>query len=205
MGGAAPALLLLLLLPPPPRPHSPSHTVRCWHGENSTSSASSEHTRHSAASGPAGTAACRLDVVLGVLSTSLGSGAATLPACRSLQVEEGGLTGPLGCRPCHAHHARTGSPEALGTALEGGENSALRSQVQRGAATVVGVVHIRALQRQEASDRGAHRQFCAGREARGLQLGAEAIRLADLRGSTSCPMQGRREVAGKAPEGRGKC
>ena len=52
--------------------YSPSHTVRCWHGENSTSSASSEHTRHSAASGPDGAATCRFVTVLGMLSTSLG-------------------------------------------------------------------------------------------------------------------------------------
>lgn len=75
--------------------------------------------------------------------------------------------------PHPAHHARTRSPEALGTALQGLENAALHSQVQRGAAAVVGVAHVRALQRQEAGDRGAHRQFCAGREARGLQLGAD--------------------------------
>lgn len=69
--------------------HSPSHTVRCWHGENSTSSASSEHTRHSAASGPDGAATCRFVTVLGVLSASLGPGAAPPgpPACRSLKSE----------------------------------------------------------------------------------------------------------------------
>lgn len=81
-----------LFAPPRPAPsrnrraHSPSHTVRCWHGMNSTSSASSEHTRHSAASGPDGAATCRFVTVLGVLSTSLGPGA-TLPTCRSLQLE----------------------------------------------------------------------------------------------------------------------
>lgn len=75
---------------PPTSRHSPSHTVRCWHGENSTSRASSEHTRHSAASGPEGAATGRFVTVLGVLSTSLGAGAAPPPppACRSLQSEE---------------------------------------------------------------------------------------------------------------------
>lgn len=78
----------------PPRglhtPHSPSHTVRCWHGENRTSSASSEHTRHSAASGPAVPDTCRFVTVLGVLSTCRGPGGTPplLLACRSLQLEE---------------------------------------------------------------------------------------------------------------------
>lgn len=79
--------------PPPVHtpPNSPSHTVRCWHGENSTSSASSEHTRHSAASGPDGAATCRFVTVLGVPGTSLGPGAAPPlpPACRSLRLEGG--------------------------------------------------------------------------------------------------------------------
>lgn len=74
--------------PPLGAPHSPSHTVRCWHGENSTSSASSEHTRHSAASGPGAAPTCRFVTVLGVPSACLGPGAAPPPACRSLQGEE---------------------------------------------------------------------------------------------------------------------
>lgn len=75
----------------PPRPrnlpqHSPSHTVRCWQGEKSTSRASSEHTRHSAASGPDAAATCRLVTVLGVVRVILGPGATgPPPVCRSLQ------------------------------------------------------------------------------------------------------------------------
>ena len=78
---------------PLPTRHSPSHPVRCWQGENSTSSASSEHTRHSAASGPVGAATCRLVTVFGALSTSLGPWAEPPlplpPACRSLREDRG--------------------------------------------------------------------------------------------------------------------
>lgn len=158
---------------PPPHththPHSPSHTVRCWHGENSTSSASSEHTRHSAASGPDGAATCRFVTVLGVPSTSLGPGAAPPlpPACRSLRLEEGlerapGLPGPRPPPP------PPGSPEALRAALQSLKHAALGSQVQRAPAAVVGVAHVGALQRQEARDRRAHRQLPTAREPRGL-------------------------------------
>lgn len=83
-GGAGPRPSPL----PAPAPRSPSHTVRCWQGENSTSSAGSEHTRHSAGSGPEGAAAGAFARVSGALSAGLGPGAAP-PACRSLRVEEG--------------------------------------------------------------------------------------------------------------------
>lgn len=124
---------------PPPHththPHSPSHTVRCWHGENSTSSASSEHTRHSAASGPDGAATCRFVTVLGVPSTSLGPGAAPPlpPACRSLRLEEGlerapGLPGPRPPpRPRRAHRKRCAQPcRALSTRPSAARSSGLR-------------------------------------------------------------------------------
>lgn len=132
---------------PVPTPHSPSHTVRCWQGENSTSSASSEHTRHSAASGPVDTATCRLVTVFGALSTSLGPWAEPPlplpPACRSLR----GDRGLERARSFEPTPRPAGSPEALSTALQGFEQATLSSQVQGAPAAVVGIAQVSALQR----------------------------------------------------------
>lgn len=112
-------------------PHSPSHTVRCWHGVKSTSSASSEHTRHSAASCPAAGATCRLVTVLGVLRNCLGP-VAVAPTCRSLQWEAGldkaGVQGrPHSHQPQPAHRKRWAQPcRALSTRPSAARSSGLR-------------------------------------------------------------------------------
>lgn len=62
-------------------------------------------------------------------------------------------------------HPIMGSPETLGTALQGLEHSAFRGQVQWAPAAVVCVAHISTLQCQEAGHCSAYSQLCAAWEA----------------------------------------
>lgn len=110
---------------------------------------------------------------------------------------------PPGAPPPPPPPTDPGSLEALGAALQGLEHATLSNQVQRAPATVIGVVQVRALQRQEAGNCHAHCQLHASREPRGLQLGGRQKQVrAWPAGSAGAPRpQHPSEVVGMEAEG----